>query len=313
MTTAAAWGVALGALLGSGLWLVLVRLPAMRKVHFSDRIAAQLRSGRTASRLLHGQASMESPFGPLAKIMWPVFKDLIHALNRFNPASESLTHRLTRAGLHLSITDFRVSQLLWSLGGLLLGGVLVAASAAGGTFNGMLAVLVLATSAVAGFLLREWYLTEQGLRRGRRILRQFPGVAELMALAVGAGDSTIGAIERVAASSRGDLAQELEATLMDIRAGSTLTQALHGLSSRVELNAMTRFVDAITVAAERGTPLSEVMRAQAQDVRDSAKRELMEMAGRKEIAMMVPVVFGILPLTIVFAVYPGLSLIDLNL
>ena len=28
--------------------------------------------------------------------------------------------------------------------------------------------------------------------------------------------------------------------------------------------------------------------------------------------MMVPVVFGILPLTIVFAVYPGLSLIDLN-
>lgn len=55
------------------------------------------------------------------------------------------------------------------------------------------------------------------------------------------------------------------------------------------------------------------MKAQAQDVRDAAKRELMETAGRKEISMMIPVVFGILPLTIVFAVYPGLSLIDMNL
>jgi tight adherence protein C len=33
----------------------------------------------------------------------------------------------------------------------------------------------------------------------------------------------------------------------------------------------------------------------------------MEAAGRKEIGMMVPLVFGILPLTILFAVYPGVA------
>jgi tight adherence protein C len=58
--------------------------------------------------------------------------------------------------------------------------------------------------------------------------------------------------------------------------------------------------------------LADVLRAQAADVRDSAKRELMEAAGRKEIAMMVPLVFGVLPLTVIFAVYPGLATLDLG-
>ncbi|MBF1661589.1 MAG: type II secretion system F family protein, partial [Rothia mucilaginosa] len=68
----------------------------------------------------------------------------------------------------------------------------------------------------------------------------------------------------------------------------------------------------IAVAIERGTPLADVLRAQAQDVRDNAKRELMETAGKKEIAMLAPVVFFILPLTVIFAVFPGLSLMRLN-
>ena len=75
---------------------------------------------------------------------------------------------------------------------------------------------------------------------------------------------------------------------------------------------MSRFVEGIAVAIERGTPLADVLRAQAQDVRDNAKRELMETAGKKEIAMLAPVVFFILPLTVIFAVFPGLSLMRLN-
>ena len=73
-----------------------------------------------------------------------------------------------------------------------------------------------------------------------------------------------------------------------------------------------RSVEGIAVAIERGTPLADVLRAQAQDVRDNAKRELMETAGKKEIAMLAPVVFFILPLTVIFAVFPGLSLMRLN-
>ncbi|MDN5755774.1 MAG: type II secretion system F family protein [Micrococcaceae bacterium] len=212
-----------------------------------------------------------------------------------------------------SVTEYRISQLTYAGAGLLLGSIFVVASAARGNFNGVLAITVLLIAGVAGFAFREWHLTELGTRRSRRILGQFPSIAELIALAVGAGESTVGAIERICSTAEGDLPDEFKALLADVRSGTPMTTAFQRLARRLDLNAMTRFSDAITVAAERGTPLAEVLRAQAQDVRDAAKRELMETAGRKEISMMIPVVFGMLPLTIVFAVYPGLSLIDMNL
>jgi tight adherence protein C len=49
-----------------------------------------------------------------------------------------------------------------------------------------------------------------------------------------------------------------------------------------------------------------VLRAQAVDVREAGKRGLLESGGRKEIGMMVPVVFLVLPVTVVFALFPGI-------
>jgi tight adherence protein C len=61
----------------------------------------------------------------------------------------------------------------------------------------------------------------------------------------------------------------------------------------------------MSVAIERGTPLADVLRAQAVDVREAGKRALLEAGGRKEIAMIVPVVFLVLPVTVLFALFPG--------
>jgi len=56
----------------------------------------------------------------------------------------------------------------------------------------------------------------------------------------------------------------------------------------------------------------EVLRAQAQDSRDDAKRQLLESAGRKEVAMLVPLVFLILPVTVVFALFPATLVLELG-
>jgi tight adherence protein C len=44
------------------------------------------------------------------------------------------------------------------------------------------------------------------------------------------------------------------------------------------------------VAIERGTPLAEVLRAQAADVREYSKRSLLEAGGKKELQMMAPLI-----------------------
>ena len=69
--------------------------------------------------------------------------------------------------------------------------------------------------------------------------------------------------------------------------------------------AVRRFADAFVVALERGTPLADVLRAQAADARDAARRELTERAARREVLMLLPVVFLVLPITVVFALFPG--------
>jgi tight adherence protein C len=115
----------------------------------------------------------------------------------------------------------------------------------------------------------------------------------------------VGALERVTRLSRGEHARVLGRALADARAGASLDQALQGIAVRTNLPPLARFVDGVAIAVERGTPLAEVLRAQAVDVREAGKRALMEAGGRKEIAMMVPVVFLVLPVTVLFALFPG--------
>ena len=79
------------------------------------------------------------------------------------------------------------------------------------------------------------------------------------------------------------------------------------------MGSLSRFVEGIVIAYERGTPLAEVLRAQAQDVREAGRRAVMEAGGRKEIAMMIPVVFLVLPVTVLFAVFPGFAFLRLTM
>ena len=104
----------------------------------------------------------------------------------------------------------------------------------------------------------------------------------------------------------GELATDLAAALSRARAGTPLVRCLAELGERTTLEALARFLQGLVVAIGRGTPLADVLRAQAIDVREGAKRALLEAGGREEISMMVPVVFLILPVTVLFALYPGL-------
>lgn len=313
MTSPAAMAVACGILLGAGLWLLVVRLPFMRPTSFTERIEPQLKSQNIESRLLSAPNGPLTPFGPLERILRPVLKDGLSFLSRFNPGSSALNRRLAQAGMRKPAIDFRAEQLLWAVIGFTAATGMVLVGAAAGQFNPFLAAMTVLGSALGGFLFRDYWLGIQIKRREKRMMAEFPSLAELMALAVSAGESATGALDRVCNSANGELAKEFELVLGETRAGMPLVEALQRFSSRTGLGPLVRFVDGIIVAVERGTPLADVLRAQAEDVRDIAKRELMESAGKKEIAMMVPLVFGVLPLTVIFAVFPGLAAISLGL
>jgi tight adherence protein C len=169
-----------------------------------------------------------------------------------------------------------------------------------------------AALAVACGTARDVALSRELARREARILAELPSVADMLALAVSAGESALGAIERVTRSVSGVLSDELRSALGEVRAGTPLAEAMHNLAASTGVPALARFASGVAVAIERGTPLVDVLHAQAIDVREASRRRLIEEGGKREIAMMVPVVFLILPVTVVFAVFPGIVAIRIG-
>ena len=71
------------------------------------------------------------------------------------------------------------------------------------------------------------------------------------------------------------------------------------------------FVDALVTATLRGAPLVEVLTRHASEARSVQRNRVLSAAGKAEISMMIPVVFLILPISILFALWPSLA--NLNL
>ncbi len=300
-------GAALGLVAALGALLAIRSAPPMRTIRLSDRIAPYLADTPAPSRLLARSTGPAPPLDVARRLLGPAAVGLVHWLDRMVGGSASVRRRLGGLGLPADVEDFRMEQVVW--GGLgMIGG---AVGLAGLTYlrGGLDPVLVAGAAllgAVGGVLARDWWLSQQVQRRERAMLAEFPVIADLLALAVLAGEAPIDAMQRVCRLTRGELTRDLQGVLDEAKASKPITRALGELAERTTLEPFSRFIQGLLVAIERGTPLADVLRAQATDVREFSKRALLEAGGRKELQMMVPVVFLILPVTVLFALYPGL-------
>jgi tight adherence protein C len=304
-------GAALGAVFALGVLLAVAGLPASRRPGLEARMAPYLRDTPRPSRLL--AVRPDAGAAGLVQLMRPVLRDLGRGVERLLGGAASVRRRLQRAGLAPDVEGFRAEQVVWGIVGGLGGTAVAALLWARGRTAVVPLVLLVMCAAGCGIVGRDQMLSRAAKRREQRILQEFPTVAELLALAVGAGEGATGALERVCRLSQGELSGELRRCLADARAGANLPAALEGLAGRTGLMSLARFVDGIVVAVERGTPLADVLRSQAQDVREAGRRAVMEEGGKKEIAMMVPVVFLVLPVTVLFAVYPGFTFLRFSI
>ncbi len=130
-------------------------------------------------------------------------------------------------------------------------------------------------------------------------------------MCVTAGLSPIMSIKKILENDLSDsfsnaLFSELNQFLSEIHDGKSTTFALDELAKRINIPEIYRFVDALIVTMERGTPLASVLRQQAIDLREAQRREFLDLGNKAELKMMVPVVFLILPVSILFALWPSL-------
>jgi len=306
-------GALLGLVAGLGAWLMVSRVPWRRVPTLDQRLAPYLRGIRPGARPTVPGTAHHTPLDVVERVLGPFMVDAVRWVERISGGSGSVRRRLDQLGGRRTLDQFRAEQVICGVLGAATGAAIGGLTVIGRGFSVVPVVGLVVVGTLLGVLGRDQVLSIQVRRREHRILAEFPAVAELLALAVGAGEGPVGALERVARTCRGELSVELRRTVADARTGMPLIDALTALANRTTLPSLARFVDGVAVAVDRGTPLADVLRAQAQDVRELTRRRLMEAGGRREIGMMIPVVFLVLPVTVLFAIYPGLAVLDLNL
>lgn len=159
-------------------------------------------------------------------------------------------------------------------------------------------------------------LCGRGSRSPARALRartdaDLPLALDLLTLSIMAGEPVQAAFERASRAVGGPVGSAFSDCVADMRAGIPALQALERLPDRLPALAVGRLADSLCIGIERGAPLADTLRAQCDDLRERRRRDLLESGSKREILMLVPVVFLILPVVVALALYPGLVALDL--
>lgn len=289
-----AWLVAAGVLLWIGVTLLLAELRWFSRRQLAVRIGPYLPGGmgqRTRAGLLSVESFREA-VGPLARALGSRF-------SRLFGVSEDLDRRLRRVHADLDVTEFRVRQIGWALGGLGAGTLLAVAL----TTPPAITVLLTLGGMLLAFLLLEQQVTAASDRWKRSVHLELPIVAEQIGMLLAAGYSLIGALDRVAHRGQGAVATDLRGVLARVRQGVDETAALREWSDVADVDAVERFVSVLALNRE-ASDLGRLIGAEARAMRQEVHRELVETLERRGQQVWIPVTVATLVPGVIFIAIP---------
>jgi tight adherence protein C len=219
---------------------------------------------------------------------------------------KSRMYELNR-GSQAQYEEFRYRQILYTSISVL---VIIGLSSL--NHQSLVATAFLSISiATAFYLYTDRTLTTAVKKQRSAIEAEFPAIVEMLTLAISAGESPLTAFKRIAENSHGYLSVRFRLVIARVHQGMPFHSALDLMGRDVNSPLVRKFIDSMVNAMVRGAPITEVLVRHAQEARDHQRNRVLAAAGKAEISMMIPVVFLILPISILFALWPSLT--NLNL
>lgn len=172
--------------------------------------------------------------------------------------------------------------------------------------SGMMTVIWIGALFMAGSRLSSWLVRRRIKKRLDDVLRALPTALDLITVCMEAGLSFDSGLAKVVEKTKGTLADEFARVLQEMQMGKSRRDALRDMAKRVEARDVSSFVAAIVQADQMGMSLGPVMRAQSDDVRLRRRQHAEEQAMKAPIKMLFPLMFCILPATILVVLGPGL-------
>jgi Flp pilus assembly protein TadB len=131
-------------------------------------------------------------------------------------------------------------------------------------------------------------------------------ILQMLAIMISAGESPVTALRYISLRSSGKLALLIKTSLGNYEQNGNLYKTLEFVSSATNSTQVRRLLNAVRISAERGSPMLDTLQNQVRSLNKEIKVNLLNRAGRSEIALLIPVVFLILPTSILFAVWPSI-------
>ncbi len=170
----------------------------------------------------------------------------------------------------------------------------------------MMGVVMTGALFMGGSRLSSWLVRRKATARQNSVLRALPTALDLITVCMEAGLSFDSGLAKVIEKTRGPLSEEFARVLHEMQIGKSRREALRDMADRLTLRDVSSFVSAIVQADQMGMSLGPVMRAQSDDVRERRRQAAEEQAMKAPIKMLFPLIFCILPATILVVLGPGI-------
>lgn len=220
------------------------------------------------------------------------------AMRRFipDPLVDGLEVRLVQAGHPYGLDLPRILGVKFTL------------AAVSGGFMFLVGRPVLAlVVAPALFFLPDYWVASMKDKRQDAMRGKSADMIDQMTICVEAGLGFDAAMNRVASTNDGPLAEEFRRTMADLRTGMPRQQALRGLADRAQIDEVRQLVTALIQAQRHGVPLSDILRSQANEMRIKKRQRTEEKAAKLGVKIVFPVMVCFMPAFFVIILGPSLS------
>ncbi len=220
--------------------------------------------------------------------------------------SDSLATRIARARLELDATEYRVRQLSWACGLMILAAALMTALRPAPP----IILLFVLGAPLLVFLVLEQQVTAAARTRQERIFNELPVVSEQLAMLLNAGFSLGAAINRLAERSHGEIGKDLNDVRDRLRHGLTTKQALQEWANSVGLPEVDRLVAVLSLSSET-SDLGRLVSEEAKGIRTESQRRLAAVIDKRSQQVWIPVTVATLVPGVIFLTIPFLQALKL--
>ncbi len=236
---------------------------------------------------------------PVRRVLGPILDRLADGLSRLIDAADADTvaTRLRHAGFRdVRPEQYRMRQLAYTVGGVVLGATLGAA-----VFQSVpLTFLLIGCFGFSAATVQRTRVERATRERAACMRNESYTVAQLVAVHIRSGHGPVDAVRSVCALGRGPVVEELRDALRWIGGGMSPQRAYDKLAEATPEPAAARLYRLLSASARSGGDISDALLAVGTDLRGERREELARWAVKRRTAMLLPLLLFIAPVMVLF-------------